>query len=374
MKIEDCQIQHRLDDRHAAWRQHGIVTADNLRVVDDLAGLPVGGLLFFRNRCRGVPRRFPPDRLAGRDTALEAAVVVAHRNRVPLLANRLRAVAVVERPPVVSLRSRNRPGVGTEAELDVSRRGDRKHRLPEPRGERIEPRCAESARDAPYLEGDRAADRVAGRLIFVYQFPHPLGRLGVSTPDLVVLGVFEHLLEGHLGRFYVADLVDVRLDFDVVGGLFEHLLCDRSGGDPVHRFAGRRAPPAAPVSGSELRRIREIAVTRPRGGDKGFVLAGAGVLVLDDHPDRGTGGVAVLRPGVEPNFVGLAAARRDLRLPRFPAVEFVLDLFFVELDTGRAAGDGDTHRVPVALAVGDDLKEPAESVSVHYRHVRTGMV
>jgi hypothetical protein len=163
--------------------------------------------------------------------------------------------------------------------------------------------------------------------VLVGHVAHLLGGFGIGTADLVFLAVFEHVLEGHRTGLDIADLADVSLDLDVVVGLFEDLLGDAAGGDPVDCFASGGAAAAAPVPGPELRGVCVVPVGRPRSRDEGLVLARAGVLVLDDHPDGRARRVAVLNPGVNRHLIRFAPGGGDHRLAGLAPVEVFLYLF-----------------------------------------------
>ncbi len=362
-EVEDRTPQHRLHDRHRTRHQHRVVAADHLDILPFVT-LPVGGGLFFRDRGGGVPGGLPVDRFPGGDPALEPAVVVPLRHGVTLLGDG-RPFAVVEHPVFVALRPTHQPGVAAGAELEARRRRNREHQPAESRRERVEPWGTQPPRDATTLEVHRPADGVTLRLVLVDRLPHPLGRLRVATPHFVVLCVFEHLLKGDWRRLDVADLVDVRFHLHVEIARVEHLLCDRARGHPVDRLAGRRPATPTPVAGAELRGVGVVPVGGAGGGDERLVLPRPGVFVLDDHPDRRPGGVAVLEPGVDRHLVGLPPTGGDHRLAGFPSVELPLDVVFRQFDPRGHTRHRTPHRVPVALTVRRHLEQSPEAVAVH---------
>ena len=292
-------------------------------------------------------------------------MVVADRDGIPI---------GIELPVLVVVAARRRAGLAADAVLEVVDGGDRVHRLSHPRGETVEAGRAQSAGNAAALEVDGPADGVALFLVLVCEVTHLFCGVGVRTPNLVFLRVFENLLETHVGGLDITELADVSLDFDIVLALFEDLLGDATGGDPVDRLAGGGAPATAPVSRPELRGVGEITVRGPWRGDERFVLARAGVFVLDDHPDGRARGVAVLNAGLDRDLVGFPARGGNHRLAGLAAVEVCLDVVLVEFDTRGNPRDRTAHRLPVALTERRESEEPTETVAVHYHTLRDGAI
>ena len=68
-EVDDREVDHRLDDWDTSWWKDGIVATDDLDVFF-LTGLPVGGRLGLRDRCRWMERDLAVDGLAGRNATL----------------------------------------------------------------------------------------------------------------------------------------------------------------------------------------------------------------------------------------------------------------------------------------------------------------
>ena len=74
------------------------------------------------------------------------------------------------------------------------------------------------------------------------------------------------------------------------------------------------------------------------------------VFVPNDETDRGARGFPLVDAGEELHLVILLAGSHDARLPRFAAVQLLLDEGGVQLDAGRTTVDHATYAGAMRLA------------------------
>ena len=95
------------------------------------------------------------------------------------------------------------------------------------------------------------------------------------------------------------------------------------------------------------------------------VVARARVGVLDQQPDRGTGGASLEHAGEDAHHIGFLALADELRGAGATAVDVAREIGLGEFEPGRTTVHHAADRRTVALAEGRHLEKSTDGVTGH---------
>src|SRR6185437_10850720 len=272
---------------------------------------------------------------AGRDAAQDAAGMI--REELHLAALHAHLVGI--------LLARQRRGGEAGADLDAFDGVDAHHRLGELGIELVRGRITEAGPHAARHHLDDGAGRRALLARVVEEAFPALHHLPVGAPEGIIVDRVP--LPARAVDGMRPDLDQGAADGDAGT---QDLARYGAGGNARRGLARRGAAAAAVVADAVFLPVGIVGMARPEAVlDRRVVLA-ARILVLDHERDRRARGLTFEHTGEDLDLVGLAALRREARLPRLATVEPMLDVRGLEREAGRRALDDAADRRPVALA------------------------
>ena len=214
--------------------------------------------------------------------------------------------------------------------------------------ERVEPvkyRFAEGGRNVFHEECDCSADAIALGLRLQDGLFHLGTGVCVRAADRGCFNLVkcERVQVGH-GSIDSADGRNPREEFRACNSLQERF-CDGACGDAADGLAGRASAAATVITESVLEIVAEVCVPRSVPfGNIGIVLAVL-VFVKYDERDGRAGCFAFENAGKDLYRIFFVTRGREFPLARAPAIQFCLNHFFGDCETGGASvEDGSDSR------------------------------
>ena len=300
--------------------------------------LQINGLLFLRDRRRGLDRRAENQRHAVGDTAQDSAAVVGGRDDL--------AVPIAE--GVVCLRSAHGAEVKAGTELDALDRRHAEHRLGDHAFHAVKHRLA----DADGQPGDGAFDHAADAVEVKPRGFH-LGAHG-RFPALVDQGkggaaepVNQLCRNVNRMEALVGDVADLRdMGSDLYTFFCEKLTADRAGKHQRRGDPARKMTAAADIVGGVVLDVSGVvAVSRTRTGKQVAVVAGARVGVFNHRAERRAGQGLAQHAGEHARRIAFLAGRGGFIFSRSAARD--LQEYFVHAD-GLACRQSVDHNADTA--------------------------
>ena len=151
----------------------------------------------------------------------------------------------------------------------------------------------------------------------------------------------------------ISDNIDIAI-------AFEQFARNRTCSNAANCLARTGSASPLPVANTVFLFIRIIGVRRAVFGAYFFVIFGTRILVPNHHRDGCTKGLTLKKTRVDFYLVFFFALRGDFTLARFAAVEFNLNIFFADLQTGRAPIQNNANAATMRLSPCGNAKRAAK--------------